>query len=61
MQVVLTIKENSMFTLSYKEFVDRTDLSNYTVTFMPGLKAMNVETAKVILNTGTHIAYVYTD
>lgn len=50
-----------MFTLSYKEFVDRTDLSNYTVTFMPGLKAMNVETAKVILNTDTHIAYVYTD
>ena len=50
-----------MFTISYKEFVDRIDLSNYTVTFMPGLKVTHVENAKVILNTDTRSAYVYVD
>ena len=50
-----------MFTMSYSDFVDRTDFSDVNVSYMPGLKVLDMKNAKVIINVDEKTAYVYID
>ena len=50
-----------MFTMSYSDFIDRTDLYHFMISYMPGLKVTDMLNAKVIINVDEKIAYVYID
>lgn len=48
-----------MFTVKYNEFVDNAFYSDFKVSYMPGLKVMNMSSAKVILNVDSKTAFVF--
>lgn len=50
-----------MFTVSYNEFIECPFFSDYVISYMNGLKIMQMSSAKVILNVDTKVAYVYWD
>lgn len=50
-----------MFTISYSDFVSSTFYNDYTLSLMPGmdLQQTRLDSAIVILNIDTKVAYVY--
>lgn len=50
-----------MKTISYSSFIDDSTFSDYTIFYMPGLKVMSIDHAKVIINMDSKSAYVYCD
>ena len=50
-----------MFTISYSEFVDRADFSDFMISYMPGLRVTDMSNAKVVINIDERTAYVYID
>ena len=50
-----------MFTMSYSDFVDRADFSDFIISYMPGLRVTDMLNAKVVINVDERTAYVYID
>ena len=50
-----------MFTISYREFSSNSLFSNYDITFMPGIKIKDIDSAKCMINVDTKVAYIYCD
>ena len=50
-----------MFTMSYSDFIDRADLFHFMISYMPGLRVIDMSNAKVIINIDERTAYVYID
>lgn len=48
-----------MFTVDYNYFVDHSFFSDYSISYMPGLKVKDMNSAKVVVNVDTKTAYVY--
>jgi hypothetical protein len=48
-----------MFTLNYLDFVEREMFSSYEISYMPGLKVMHMDSAKVLINLNSKKAFVY--
>ena len=48
-----------MFTVKYSEFVDSAFYSDFKVSYMTGLKVMDMNSAKVILNVDSKTAFVF--
>lgn len=50
-----------MFVVRYSDFVEQSIYSDYTVSFMPGIKVSDMTTASVLLNVDSKSAFVYCD
>lgn len=50
-----------MFVVSYLYFVDQSFYSNFSVSYMPGLRVMDMLNAKVIVNIDSNTAYIYSE
>lgn len=48
-----------MFTLNYSDFIAREMFSSYEISYMPGLKVMQMDSAKVLINLNSKKAFVY--
>ena len=48
-----------MFTVSYSNFVDCAFYSDFSVSYMPGIKVSDMKRAKVVVNVDSKTAYVY--
>jgi len=50
-----------MFVVNYSDFVDQSFYSCFSVSYMPGLRVMDMSHAKVIVNIDSNTAYVYSE
>lgn len=50
-----------MFCIRYSDFVEQSIYSDYTVSYMPGIKVSDMGSAKVMLNVDSKSAFVYCD
>lgn len=48
-----------MFTVNYSDFANNSFYKDFTVSYMPGLKVMSMDAAKVVINVDSKSAYVY--
>lgn len=48
-----------MFVVDYSDFADSSFYSDFTVTYMAGLKLIDMSCAKVIVNVDSKSAFVY--
>lgn len=48
-----------MFTVNYSDFANNSFYKDFTVSYMPGLKVMSMDSAKVVINVDSKSAYVY--
>lgn len=48
-----------MFHISYNQFTESSLFGKYKVYIMPGLKVMDVDKAKCVINTSTEVVYIY--
>lgn len=50
-----------MFTVDYSDFVECAFYSDFSVSYMPGIKVSDMKCAKVVVNVDTKSAYVYSE
>ena len=48
-----------MFTIAYSDFVDCSLYTDFSVSYMPGLKVDHMKSAKILLNIDSKTAFVY--
>ena len=50
-----------MFVVSYSDFVEQSFYSNFSVSYMPGIKVSDMKCAKVFVNIDSKSAFVYSE
>lgn len=48
-----------MFVVNYLDFVEQSFYSDFSISYMPGIKISDMEYAKVIVNVDSKSAFVY--
>ena len=50
-----------MFTVNYSDFVNRSFYNDFAISYMPGLRILDMSNAKVIVNVDSKSAFVYSE
>ena len=53
--------EAIMFVVNYSDFVNRYFYNDFSISYMPGLRILDMSNAKVIVNVDSKSAFVYSE